>query len=121
MNADKPCGPPTRKRATAGLWLTMFIAVCCIAIAGCSVNQEIATADEMTIDTVGVEWMELVKQPAAERRTFTQEEIDRRQRKFDAWLYRVKKQLGNNDKKPAPLPTEDQIAEATLKDLGRSR
>lgn len=121
MNAPKPYGPPGRSRATVGIWLTMFIAMCCIAISGCGVNQQIAQADESTIDTVGVEWMELVKQPADQRRTFTQEEIERRQRKFDAWMYRVKKQLGNDDKKPAPLPTEEQIAEATLKDLGRSR
>lgn len=97
----------------------LLLVVCMLAIAGCNMNQEYAEADEMTLDTVGAEWLELVKQPPSERRTFTPEEIDRRQRKIDAWTYRIEKALKKERKDLPPKPTEEAIAQATLKDLGR--
>lgn len=82
-----------------------------------SVDRQSSEAEEMTVETVGVEWWEQTKAAHAEGK-LTEAEFKRRERKWFSWRYRVATELGKEVTEPG-APTEKELAEATAADLAQ--
>ena len=87
-----------------------------LCLFGCvSVQQQYAEAEQATVDTVGAEWW-ATTQAAHEAGTLTDEEFERRERKWYSWRYRVATALDQPIGEP-DAPTPKELAESTLADL----